>query len=178
MQSQQSHNVCGHRHLLKVDMQVSSLPVQPSTLVTNDVGRCHHRGVTRAKRSSVSCQHNAFCREARHIPQHLVWSSLHKSRQTQRKHKRPRVTVQASSSNRQRKTREIPIFPLGMVALPGAVTPLNIFEARYGVDTYSPADSADEPAANRQGTYAGTEFCSAHFWLATMGESSLLLLSD
>ena len=124
--------------LLQVDMQVSSLPVQPGTLATSDLGRCHHRGVTHTRDVSVLRQQNIVRREAWHIQKHLVWSSLHKSRQPQRTHKRPRVTVQASSSSRQRNIQEIPIFPLGMVALPGAVTPLNIFEARYGLLTHTP----------------------------------------
>lgn len=40
------------------------------------------------------------------------------------------VSAQAGSPSRQRNIQQIPIFPLGVVAFPGVVSPLNIFEAR------------------------------------------------
>ena len=59
-----------------------------------------------------------------------AWSLPNTASQVCKRSRRFAVSAQAGSSSRQRNIQQIPIFPLGMVALPGAVTPLNIFEAR------------------------------------------------
>ncbi len=111
-------------------MQTSGLPAQPS--VASDLGQSHRRGTMHANRVPRSCQHSLPGREACHtIQKSMVWSSHFASKQRHNTCSRLRVVAQASSSSRQRNIQQIPIFPLGMVALPGAVTPLNIFEARF-----------------------------------------------
>ncbi len=110
-------------------MQTSGLPAQPS--VASDLGQSRRGGTMHPNRVPRSCQHCLPGREACHIQKSMVWSSHFASKQRHNTCSRLRVVTQASSSSRQRNIQQIPIFPLGMVALPGAVTPLNIFEARF-----------------------------------------------
>lgn len=74
--------------------------------------------------------HPSLARQACQKQQRLAWSSHSTGKNACTRNTRLTVSAQAGSSSRQRKVQQIPIFPLGMVALPGAVTPLNIFEAR------------------------------------------------
>lgn len=50
----------------------------------------------------------------------------------QRLQRHPRHMCHASSSSQEPVRKQMPIFPLGVVAMPHAVVPLMIFEARWG----------------------------------------------
>lgn len=71
-----------------------------------------------------------------------------------------RSSVAARSSSPVGKTtREIPIFPLGVVALPHATVPLMIFEPRYRVLFNTLMDGApdiEEGLVQKDSPYAGT----------------------
>ncbi|GBF97423.1 ATP-dependent protease [Raphidocelis subcapitata] len=71
----------------------------------------------------------------------------------------PRLQPCAAGGGGARTVRELPIFPLGMVALPHATVPLMIFEPRYRVLFNTLMDGApdiEEGLVQKDSPYAGT----------------------
>ena len=108
-------------------MQTYCLHVQGSTGTTLD--RRHQLAMAPARFRVIAPSHPVLAGQRWHKHISLTSNSPDTARHVSRS-RRFVVSAQAGSSSRQRNIQQIPIFPLGMVALPGAVTPLNIFEAR------------------------------------------------
>lgn len=148
------------------------------SIVLRTIQKWHH-----APSAHLNVQTSPYCpslagRACRQHPE-LAWTSPLTTRHKCARRRRLEVSAQAGSSSRQRTTQEIPIFPLGMVALPGAVTPLNIFEARLQNDPSMmdvlckrmlDASSCKQQSSDDMDMHADIECCSAPCWQAMMGE--------
>ncbi|KAL3148884.1 hypothetical protein ABBQ32_001754 [Trebouxia sp. C0010 RCD-2024] len=132
--------------------------VQGPTVIALERG--HQPATTQAGTQAFVPLHPELARHSFCKNTTLVWSLQSRARQLCRPSLQFRVSAQAGSPSRQRNIQQIPIFPLGMVALPGAVCPLNIFEARYRVlfsTLLAGDDGVEDGLINHESPFCGSK---------------------
>lgn len=141
-------------------MQTSGFTTHPSA--STHLGKSFPAEATQICHLARSCQHHQplLNLQARNRHNHLAWTSHSNCRQRSTRLAKCAIFATSSSSSRQRKIQQIPIFPLGLVALPGAVTPLNIFEARYRVlfsTLLAGDDGVEDGLVNHESPFCGSK---------------------
>ncbi|PSC67358.1 ATP-dependent protease [Micractinium conductrix] len=134
----------------------------------------------------VSLAHSAWCPRRSTEAAASFAAPTHQRHQRQRRQARRCVAAAAAKQPRQGGTREkIPVFPLGIVALPAADVPLQIFEARYRVlfsTLMAGAQGVDEGLVNTEKPWCGSRLFGMAFYdnksqgLASIG--TLLEITD